>query len=60
MFHRGELITVTISGYAFGGNGVAKIPTEEGDFVVFVKTTSEVFNSQTNRLMVIMIVVLFL
>lgn len=31
----------------------------QGDFVVFVKTTSEVFNSQTNRLMVIMIVVLF-
>lgn len=31
----------------------------QGDFVVFVKTTSEVFNSQTNRLMVIMVVVLF-
>lgn len=31
----------------------------QGDFVVFVKTTSEVFNSQTNRLLVIMIVVLF-
>lgn len=31
----------------------------QGNFVVFVKTTSEVFNSQTNRLMVIMIVVLF-
>jgi len=30
----------------------------QGDFVVFVKTTSEVFNSQTNRLLVIMIVVL--
>lgn len=31
----------------------------QGDFVVFVKTTSVVFNSQTNRLMGIMIVVLF-
>jgi len=31
----------------------------QGDFVVFVKTTSEVFNSQTNRLLVIMIIVLF-
>ncbi|RZJ98907.1 MAG: HAMP domain-containing histidine kinase, partial [Flavobacterium sp.] len=31
----------------------------QGDFVVFVKTTSEVFNSQTNRLLVIMAVVLF-
>lgn len=39
MFHRGEIITVTITGYAFGGNGVAKIPTEEGDFVVFVTNT---------------------
>lgn len=39
MFHRGEIITVTITGYAFGGNGIAKIPTEEGDFVVFVTNT---------------------
>lgn len=39
MFHRGEVITVTITGYAFGGNGIAKIPTEEGDFVVFVTNT---------------------
>lgn len=36
MFHRGEIIEVTITGYAFGGNGVAKIPTDDGDFVVFV------------------------
>lgn len=36
MFHRGEVITVKITGYAFGGNGIAKIPTDEGDFVVFV------------------------
>ncbi|HLU87626.1 MAG TPA: 23S rRNA (uracil(1939)-C(5))-methyltransferase RlmD [Taishania sp.] len=39
MFHRGEIIEVTISGYAFGGNGIAKIPTDEGDFVVFVMNT---------------------
>ena len=31
----------------------------QGDFVVFVKTTNEVFKAQTNRLLVIMIVVLF-
>lgn len=31
----------------------------QGDFVVFVKTKSEVFKSQTNRLLVIMIIVLF-
>lgn len=34
--HRGELIEVKISEYAFGGRGIAKIPTEEGDYVVFV------------------------
>ena len=39
MFHRGELITVTITGYSFGGNGVAKITTDQGDFVVFVNNT---------------------
>lgn len=39
MFNRGEIITVTITGFAFGGNGVAKIPTENGDFVVFVNNT---------------------
>lgn len=32
----------------------------QGDFVVFIKTNNEVFKSQTNRLLVIMIVVLFL
>lgn len=31
----------------------------QGDFVVFVKTTNEVFKAQTNRLLVIMIIVLF-
>jgi SAM-dependent methyltransferases related to tRNA (uracil-5-)-methyltransferase len=39
VFNRGELITVKITGYAFGGNGVAKIPTENGEFVVFVNNT---------------------
>lgn len=39
MFNRGETITVTITGYSFGGNGVAKIPTDQGDFVVFVNNT---------------------
>ena len=34
--HRNEIIEVEITGYAFGGNGIAKIPTENGDFVVFV------------------------
>ncbi len=37
--HRNEIIEVEITGYAFGGNGIAKIPTENGDFVVFVENT---------------------
>ena len=43
---RGEIITVDISGYAFGGKGVAKIPTEEGDYIVFVDNT---FPGQTAK-----------
>ncbi|MFT7344577.1 MAG: 23S rRNA (uracil1939-C5)-methyltransferase [Lentimonas sp.] len=34
--HRGEVVELSISGYAFGGRGIAKIPTENGDYVVFV------------------------
>lgn len=33
---RGEIVTLDISGYAFGGKGVAKIPMENGEYVVFV------------------------
>lgn len=36
MFKRADVITVEITGYSFGGRGVAKIPTDEGDYVVFV------------------------
>jgi 23S rRNA (uracil1939-C5)-methyltransferase len=36
---RGEVITVDITDYAFGGKGIAKIPTEEGDYIVFVDNT---------------------
>lgn len=39
MFHRGEIIEVTITGFAFGGNGIARIPTDDGEFVVFVTNT---------------------
>lgn len=39
MFNRGEEITATITGYAFGGNGIAKFSTEKGEFVVFVANT---------------------
>lgn len=36
MFHRGELVELEIVDYAFGGRGIARIPTEEGSYVVFV------------------------
>lgn len=36
MFKRADVITVDITGYAFGGRGVAKMPTENGDYVIFV------------------------
>lgn len=36
MFNRAQIVTLEISGYAFGGRGVSKIPTENGDYVVFV------------------------
>lgn len=36
MFHRGELVTLTIEAFAFGGRGIAKIPTEDSHFIVFV------------------------
>lgn len=36
---RGEIIEVDIIDVAFGGNGIAKITTEHGDFVIFVPNT---------------------
>jgi len=36
MFHRGEIVELTIDGYAFGGRGIAKIPVEGSHFIVFV------------------------
>jgi 23S rRNA (uracil1939-C5)-methyltransferase len=36
VYHRGEVIEVRISDYAFGGRGIAKIPTEEGQYIIFV------------------------
>lgn len=35
--NRGEIIELEITGFAFGGNGIAKIPTKDGDYVVFVE-----------------------
>lgn len=39
MFNRADVITVTISDFAFGGRGIAKIPTDDGEYVVFVDNT---------------------
>ncbi len=39
MFKRADVITVDITGYAFGGKGVAKVATESGDYVIFVDNT---------------------
>ena len=36
MFKRSEVLNVSISEYAFGGKGVAKIPTESGFYIVLV------------------------
>ena len=36
MFNRGQLIELEITDYAFGGRGIAKIPTDDGNFIVFV------------------------
>lgn len=34
---RGDIIEIEITGYAFGGMGIGKIETSEGQFVVFVE-----------------------
>ena len=39
MFRKGHVLEVEITGLAFGGKGVARIPTEKGDFTVFVQNT---------------------
>ncbi len=37
--NRGEILTLKIEDYAFGGKGIARICNEEGEFVVFVPNT---------------------
>jgi 23S rRNA (uracil-5-)-methyltransferase RumA len=36
MFRRGEIVTLKIDAFGFGGRGIAKIPTENSFFIVFV------------------------
>ncbi len=37
LFKRGEVIEVEVVGLAYGGVGIAKVPTDKGDFTVFVQ-----------------------
>ena len=36
---RGDILELKITDFAFGGKGIAKIPTDEGDFIIFVENT---------------------
>ncbi|MFT5920871.1 MAG: 23S rRNA (uracil1939-C5)-methyltransferase [Flavobacteriales bacterium] len=38
-YRRGEIIEVKITDVAFGGKAIAKVPTEKGDFTVFVQNS---------------------
>lgn len=39
IFRKGEELELTIARYAFGGQGIARVPTEAGMFTVFVENT---------------------
>ena len=36
---RGQILELKIEDYAFGGKGIARIRSEEGEFVVFIPNT---------------------
>lgn len=39
MVHRNQIIEVKIDDFAFGGQGLARMKSEEGDFILFVENT---------------------
>ena len=39
MVHRNQVIEVKIDDFAFGGQGLARMKSEEGDFILFVENT---------------------
>ena len=39
LVNRGQEIELEITGFAFGGNGIAKLSSEKGDYVLFVQNT---------------------
>jgi 23S rRNA (uracil1939-C5)-methyltransferase len=49
-FHKGQVLNLTIEGMAFGGNGIARLETDKGPFVVFVQNA---FPGQTVEAQVI-------
>ncbi len=48
---KGDNIEVEITDFAFGGNGLAKIPTDEGLFAVFVENTfpGQIVNARVDK-----------
>jgi 23S rRNA (uracil-5-)-methyltransferase RumA len=44
--NRGDILDLKITDFAFGGKGIAKVPTENGDYIVFVQNA---FPGQTVR-----------
>jgi len=47
-----NIVTVKISDYAFAGKGIAKVPTEQGDYVVFVPNTfpGQIVKARINKI----------
>ncbi len=39
MVHRGQILDLEIESLAFGGQGIARMKSEEGEFVLFVENT---------------------
>ena len=39
LFKKNQIVEVNIVDAAYGGKGIAKIPTEQGDYIVFVPNT---------------------
>lgn len=37
MVNRGEIIEVDVTSFAFGGNGIAKLQSEKGEYVLFIQ-----------------------
>ncbi len=49
---RGQILTLKIENYAFGGKGIARIHSKEGEFVVFIPNTlpGQIVKAQVKKL----------